>query len=63
MTDEQLRHRANLYARQAMLGASEDPERGRDLHGAEVITLIARAFVIGYATGLEESARGARARK
>jgi hypothetical protein len=46
-----------------MLGASEDPERGRDLHGAEVITLIARAFVIGYATGLEESARGARARK
>lgn len=59
MTDEQLQQRANLYARQAVIAAESEGD-GR------VVTLIARAFVIGYATGLEESARlarGARVRK
>jgi len=55
MTDEQLQQRANLYARQAVLNH-------RMVHGlpvleAEAVTLIARAFVIGFAAGMEESAR------
>lgn len=64
MTDEQLQQRANLYARQAVL--NHRMAHGLPVLEAEAVTLIARAFVIGYAAGLEDAARlarGARVRK
>jgi hypothetical protein len=58
MTDAQLQQRANLYARQAMIQHSGKPVLTRDLLDeaveAEVVTLIARAFVVGFAAGLED---------
>lgn len=64
MTDEQLQQRANLYAHQAVL--NHRVAHGLPVLEPEVVTLIARAFVIGYAAGLEDStrlARGVRVRK
>lgn len=55
MTDDQLRERANLYARQAVL--NHRVAHGLPVLEDEVITLIARAFVIGFAAGLEDGHR------
>lgn len=59
MTDKQLQQRANLYARQAVINHGEFPDNGPELEAA-VVTLIARAFVIGVACGVETAASVAR---
>lgn len=63
MTNEQLQQRANLYARQAM-------NNHRVVFGSrcteaedELITAIARAFVTGFAAGMEENARRTRGKR
>lgn len=64
MTDEQLQQRANIYARQAVINhrvaKGLNPMLVDPASIEEAVTLIARAFVIGYAAGLEDSARLAR---
>jgi len=52
MDDVELTHRANLYA-QVVIGNSKCPA------AADMATEIARAFVIGFAAGLEEAAKSA----
>lgn len=56
MTDEQLRDRANLYARNIMRDLWPD---GRlDVEPLAVQRAIAIAFVVGFAAGREDCAEG-----
>lgn len=61
MTDEQLKNRANHYARNALLNHAA--VHGSRLDEADLITLIARAFVIGFAAGIEDANGIGRRRK
>lgn len=71
MTTEELTERANLHAREAVadspvlsvLSTEELTDEMRTTAVAEMVTDVARAFVMGYMAALEETARGRRHRK